>query len=53
MGEGTAILSGGRAACSGGVDSVTTHTAGSETTQSTAFKYVMAFEPYRTTWYLK
>jgi hypothetical protein len=37
----------------GGGGSVVTHTAGSVTTQSIAFKYVMAFKPYRTTWYLK
>ncbi len=54
MGEGyAAIQSGGRAACSGGRGSVMTHTAGSVTTQSIAFKYVMASEPYRKTWYLK
>jgi hypothetical protein len=53
MGEGNAaIQSGGRAACSGGEGSVMTHTAGSVTTKSIAFKYVMAFEPYRNTWYL-
>jgi hypothetical protein len=33
--------------------SVVTHTAGSVTTQSIAFKYVMAFKPYRNTRYLK
>ncbi len=33
----------------GGGGSVVTHTAGSVTTQSIAFKYVMAFKPYRTT----
>jgi hypothetical protein len=33
--------------------SVVTHAAGSVTTQSIALKYVMAFKPYRTTWYLK
>ena len=33
--------------------SVVTHTAGSVAIQSIAFKYVMAFKPYRTTWYLK
>ncbi len=54
MGEGNAaIQSGGRAASSGGGGSVVTHTAGSVTTQSIAFKYVMAFKPYGTTWYLK
>ncbi len=37
----------------GGGGSVMTHTAGSVTTQSIAFKYVMAFEPYRNSWYLK
>ncbi len=37
----------------GGGGSVVTHTAGSVTTQSIAFKNVMAFKPYRTTWYLK
>ncbi len=30
-----------------------THWAGSVTTQSIAFTYVMASEPYRYTWYLK
>ncbi len=54
MGEGNAaIQSGGRAACSGGGGIVMTHTAGCVTTQSVAFKYVMASEPYRNTWYLK
>jgi hypothetical protein len=33
----------------GGGGSVMTHTAGSVTTQSIAFKYVMAPEPYRNT----
>ncbi len=37
----------------GGGGRVVTHTDGSVTTQSTAFKYVMAFKPYRPTWYLK
>jgi hypothetical protein len=36
-----------------GGGSVVTRTAGSVTTQSIAFKYVMAFKPYRTTRYLK
>ncbi len=36
-----------------GGNSAITHTAGSVTTQSVAFKYVMAFQPYRNTWYLK
>ncbi len=44
-GEGLPVMGGG--------GSVMTHTAGSVTTQSIAFKYVMAFEPYRNTWYLK
>ncbi len=44
MGEGyAAIQRGGRAACS----------AGYVTTQRKEFKYVMASEPYRYTWYLK
>jgi hypothetical protein len=33
--------------------SLMTHSAGSVTNQSTAFKYVMASEPYRYTRYLK
>jgi hypothetical protein len=33
----------------GGGGSVVTHTDGFVTTQSIAFKYVMAFKPYRTT----
>ncbi len=37
----------------GGGGSLMTHTAGSVTTQRKAFKYVMAFIPYRFTWYLK
>jgi hypothetical protein len=50
MGEGNAaIQSGGRAACCGGGGSVMTHTDGSVTTQSIAFKYVMASEPYGNT----
>jgi hypothetical protein len=36
-----------------GWGSVMTYTAGSVTTRSIAFKYVMASEPYRNTWYLK
>ncbi len=39
----------GNAAKVGGGGSVVTHTAGSVTTQSIAFKYVMAFKPYRIT----
>ncbi len=54
MGGGNAaIKSWGRAACSGGGGNVMNHTAGSVTTQCIAFKYVMASEPYRNTWYLK
>ncbi len=46
MGEGNAaIQSRGRAAWVGGGGSVMAHTAGSVTTQSIAFKYVMAFKP--------
>jgi hypothetical protein len=37
----------------GGGGIVVTHTAGSVTIRSIAFKYAMAFKPYRTTWYLK
>ncbi len=44
---------GGRAACSGGWGSLMTHSAGFVTTQSIAFKYVMASEPYRYNLYLK
>ncbi len=48
MGEGiAAIQSGGRLFVMGGGGSVMTHTAGSVTTQSIAFEYVMASEPYR------
>ncbi len=54
MDEGNAaIQSGGRLPAVGSWGSVMTHTAGSVTTQSIAFKYVMASEPYRNTWYLK
>ena len=42
-------LVGGGLPVVGGGGSVMTHTAGSVTTQSIAFKYVMAFEPYRNT----
>jgi hypothetical protein len=37
----------------GGGGIVVTHTAGSVTIRSIAFKYAMAFKPYRATWYLK
>ncbi len=50
MGEGNAaIQSGGGLPVVGGWSSVMTHTAGFVTTQSIAFKYVMASEPYRNT----
>ena len=46
MGEGyAAIHRGGGLPVVGGGGSVVTHTAGSVTTQSKAFKYVMAFKP--------
>jgi hypothetical protein len=41
------------AACYGGWGSVMTHSAGSVTTHSIAFKCVMTSEPYRYTCYLK
>jgi hypothetical protein len=54
MGEGyAAIQSGGRMPVVGGGGSVMNLIAGSVTNQSIAFKYVMASEPYRNTWYLK
>ncbi len=54
MGEGyAAIQRGGWVACSGGGGSLMTHRADSVTTESIAIKYVMAYEPYRYTWYLK
>ncbi len=37
----------------GGGGSLMTHSAGSVATQRKAFKYVMASEPYRYTWYFK
>jgi hypothetical protein len=50
MGEGNAAYKvGGGLPLVGGGGSVMTYTAGSGTTQSIAFKYVMAFEPYRNT----
>jgi hypothetical protein len=50
MGEGFAAIQrrGGLPVIRGG-GSLMTHGAGSVTTQSVAFKYVMAFEPYRYT----
>ncbi len=36
-----------------GGGSLMTHSAGSVNIQSMVFKYVMASEPYRYTWYLK
>ncbi len=54
MGEGyAAIQRGGGLPEVGGGGSPMTHSAGSVTTQSIAFKKVMASEPYRYTWYLK
>ncbi len=44
---------GGGLPVGGGGCSLMTHSAGSVTTQRKAFKYVMAFEPYRYTWYFK
>ena len=52
MGEGNAAIQSGVPVMRGG-GSVMTHTAVSVTTQSKAFIYVMALEPYRNTWYLK
>jgi hypothetical protein len=49
IGEGYAAIQRGRAACSGVLGSLMTHSAGSVMTQSIAFIYVMAFEPYRYT----
>jgi hypothetical protein len=37
----------------GGGGSLMTHSAGFVTTQKKAFKYVMASEPYKYTWYFK
>ncbi len=50
IGEGYAAIQrgGGRPAVGGG-GSLMTYSAGSETTLSVAFKYVMASEPYRYT----
>ena len=47
MGDGNVALQ------SGDGDSLMTHSAGSVTTLSIAFKYVMVSEPYRYTWYIK
>jgi hypothetical protein len=47
--EGYAAIQGEGAACCGGVGSLMTQDDGSVTTQSIAFKYVMASEPYRYT----
>ncbi len=53
MGEGyAAIQRGGGLPVVGGGGSLMTHSAGSAT-QRKAFKYVMASEPYRYTWYFK
>ncbi len=55
MGEGYgAIQRGEGCLCSRGGDSLVTHSAGSVTTQSIAFKYVVvASESYGYTWYSK
>ncbi len=54
MGEGyAAIEMGGGLPVVGGGGCLMTHSAGSVTTQSIAFKYVMASEAHRYTWYLK
>jgi hypothetical protein len=54
MGEGyAAIQRGGGLPVVGDGDRRMTHSAGSVTTQGIAFKFVMASEPYRYTWYLK
>jgi hypothetical protein len=44
---------GGELPVVGGGGSVMTHNTGAVSSQSIAFKYVMASEPYRNTWYLK
>ncbi len=52
MGEGYSAIrrgGGGGLPVVGGGGSSMTHWAGSVTSQSIAFKYVMAFEPYRYT----
>ncbi len=54
MGEGNAAIQSGKGLpVVGGGGGVMTHTVGLVTIQSIAFKYVMASEPYRNTWYLK
>jgi hypothetical protein len=54
MGKGNAAIQSWRGLpVVGGGGSVMTHTAGSVTIESIAFKYVKASEPYRNTWYLK
>ncbi len=54
MGEGyAAIHRGGGLPVVGGGGRLTTHSAGSVTTQSLAFIYVMASKQYSYTWYLK
>jgi hypothetical protein len=50
MGEGyAAIQRSGRSACSGGWGQSDDYSAGFVTTQSIAFKYLMAPEPYKYT----
>ncbi len=54
MGEDYAAIQRGRGLpVVGGGGCLMTHGAGSVTTQRTAFKHVMASEPYRYTCYLK
>jgi hypothetical protein len=53
MGEGCAAIQKGGGLPVWGWASLMTHSAGSVTNQSTAFKYEMASEPYRYTRYLK
>ncbi len=44
---------GGGLSVVGGGGSLMSHSADFETTKKIAFKYVMASEPYKYTWYLK
>ncbi len=54
MGEGyAAIQKGWGLPVVGGGGSLMTHSADSVTIQRKAFKYVMASEPFRYTWYFK
>ncbi len=54
IGEGSAAIQRGRGLPDvGDGGSLITHSAGSVSTQDIVFKYVIASEPYRYTWYLK